>query len=50
MPPMRLGRKNDVLKKFVPLIPLVSAMAIANATTLMIRTVTTVKSAVYQSE
>ena len=48
--PIRFGRKNTVRKRFVPLIPFVSAIAIANDTILIISTETTVNSAVYQIE
>ena len=50
MPPIRLGRKKAVRNTLVPRIPFVRAMAIANATMLMISMVTTVNSVVYQSE
>ena len=40
--------KKEVRKMLVPRIPLVSAIAIAKATTLMISTVTTVNKLVYQ--
>ena len=46
---MRFGIKNTVRNRFVPLIPFVKSIAIANANTLIVRTDTTVNSAVNTS-
>ena len=49
MPPMRLGMKNTVRKRFVPRIFCVRASASANAMTLITRSDTMAKRAVYQN-
>ena len=48
IPPIRFGIKNTVLNMLVPLMPLVSNIATAKASTLIVITDTTVKSEVYQ--